>query len=94
MPFVTPRQLLFYVALGILALNIMTVRYRRRKSERFEKKIRELAQKSSKGITIKEISDELKVPVYDARILLRKFVSQGKMEVKKSNEVETYFFKS
>jgi DNA-directed RNA polymerase specialized sigma subunit len=91
---VTPKQLLFYVALGILAFNILTVRYRRRNAERLERKLRDLAQKSGREITIQEISEELKVPVYDAKILLRKFISQGKMEVKKRGEAETYYFKS
>jgi predicted small secreted protein len=90
----TPRMLLISVSLGIIILNIFTVRYRGKKAEALEKKLRVIAQKKEGGVTIEEISEVLQLPLYDAKILARKFVTQGKIGTKKRGDEELYVFRS
>jgi hypothetical protein len=88
-----PRTLLFYISLWIIIFNILTVRFRNRKAVRFENRLRELSEIKGEEMTIQGISAELEIPLYDAKILARKFVSKGKMEIQ-PGETETYVFKS
>jgi len=91
----TPTWLLLYVALGIVLFNILTVKFRERRFARLEKGLRALAEKKGDEITLQQISQELQIPLYDAKILARKFVSKGKMEPKKAGgKEEAYVFKT
>lgn len=82
------------VFVGIIFLNLLTVKYRSRNTEKLEKKLRELAENKKSGLTIDEISAELKIPLYDAKILTRKFITQGKVKINNLEGVETFVFKS
>ncbi len=86
-------MLLFYISLWIIIFNILTLKYRERKASRFEDKLRTLA-KDGAELSIQKISEELDIPLYDARILTRKFITRGKMEMRGAGELETYVFKS
>lgn len=89
----TPRLLLVYVALGIIVFNLLTVRFRERNATRIEKSLRKIAERKGGEMTLQEISSELHMPLYDAKILMRKFTSKGKVEVRGSGEKEVYVLK-
>jgi hypothetical protein len=86
-------MLLFYISLLIVLFNIITVKFRNQKAARFENRLRVFSEKMGREMTIQGISSELEIPIYDAKILARKFVSKGKMEIQ-PGETETYVFKS
>jgi hypothetical protein len=88
------RLLLLVVSIGIIFLNLLTVKYRSRTAGKLEKKLRELAENKKRGLTLNEISAELNIPLYDAKILTRKFITQGKVKVKHLGGVEMFVFKS
>jgi|GEM_PF-3811518 len=90
----SPRILLLLVSLGILIVNLLTVRFRERKAAGLENRLRIVAENSGESLTVEGISQVLEIPIYDAKILTRKFVSKGKMTVKKGEGNEIYVFKS
>ncbi len=90
----TPRMILVYISLLIVLFNLLTLKYRERKAARLEDKLRSLAKRDGFEMSIHNISAELEIPLYDARILTRKFVTRGKMEMRRVGEMETYVFKS
>ena len=90
----SPRILLLVVAIGILAVNLLTVRFRERKAAGFENRLRTVAENGGEALTVEGISRVLEIPIYDAKILTRKFVSKGKMDVERIEGDEVYVFKS
>jgi hypothetical protein len=89
----TPRLFLILVTLGIIAFNLITVKVRTRNASKLEIKLRILAKEKGTGVTLQDISQELKVPAYDAKILIRRFVTQGKMDVQRTEDNEFYVFR-
>lgn len=90
----TPRSVLIAVSIGIIIFNILTVKYRERHLSLLEKRLRVLSEEDGKALTIESVSRDLNMPVYDARILMRKFVSKGKVDVRAGADGEAYVFKS
>jgi len=89
----TPQQLLVLVSIIIILLNVLTVRYREGKLRRLEQRLRGVAERAGGELTLEEISQGLGIPIYDARILVRKFVSKGKMEMRRRDGRTAYVFK-
>ncbi|GBE55908.1 MAG TPA: hypothetical protein ENH13_01815 [Euryarchaeota archaeon] len=90
----SPRVLLLLVSIGILIVNLFTVRFRERKAASFENRLRAVAENGGETLTVEGISQALEIPIYDAKILTRKFVSKGKMDVQGIEGEEVYVFKS
>ncbi len=89
----TPRSVLIAVSIGVILFNLLTVRYRERHLSLLEKRLRVLTEGNDKALTIESVSRDLNIPVYDARILMRKFVSKGKVDVRAGVDGEAYVFK-
>ncbi len=90
----SPRILLFLVALAIIFLNITAVKLREKKLKRFETELRKAAVRKEGGFTVQEVAKILDLHVYDAKILTKKLVSKGKMDVRVKDDVPTYSFKA
>jgi len=90
----SPRFLLLLVSIAILIVNLLTVRFREQKAEKLENQLRIAAENGGETLTVEGISQVLEIPLYDAKILTRKFVSRGKMDVERNEGEEVYVFKS
>lgn len=93
----SPRILLILVSISIIILNILTIHFREKKAEKLETRLRLVAKRRGEPLTLEEISKDLDIHVYDARILTRKFMSSGKMTALKGEdekEPEQFIFKS
>jgi len=89
----TPRQILIIVSAGIIIFNILTVKFRKRALSAHEHLLREL-EKNKGQLTIEHISKELDMHKHDAMVMVKKFMSQGKMDTQKKEGEEVYFFKT
>ncbi|MFV2041051.1 MAG: hypothetical protein ACC644_03570 [Candidatus Hydrothermarchaeales archaeon] len=72
----------------------MTVRFREQKAEKLENRLRIVAENGGEALTVEGISQVLEIPLYDAKILTRKFVSRGKMDVLQGEGGDEYVFRS
>lgn len=90
----SPRFLLFLVSIAILIVNLLTVRFREQKAEKLENRLRIVAENGGEALTVEGISQVLEIPLYDAKILTRKFVSRGKMDVLQGEGGDEYVFRS
>ncbi len=90
----SPRFMLLLVSIAILIVNLLTVRFREQKAEKLENQLRIAAENGGETLTVEGISQVLEIPLYDAKILTRKFVSRGKMDVERNEGEEVYVFKS
>ncbi len=86
--------MLLLVSIAILIVNLLTVRFREQKAEKLENQLRIAAENGGETLTVEGISQVLEIPLYDAKILTRKFVSRGKMDVERNEGEEVYVFKS
>ncbi len=90
----SPRILLLVVSIAILIVNLLTVRFRERKAENLENPLRIGAENGGDALTVEGISRALEIPLYDAKILTRKFLSKGKMDMQRIEGEEVYVFKT
>jgi hypothetical protein len=90
----TPQLVLFYVATAVVIFNILTVKIREKNADSLEGKVIELITEKGGEIRAQDVSKIFKIPLYDAKILMRKYVSKGKMQVKRDGKDEVYFLKS
>ncbi len=90
----SPRFMLLLVSIAILIVNLLTVRFREQKAEKLENQLRIAAENGGETLTVEGISQVLEIPLYDAKILTRKFVSRGKMDVERNEGEAVYVFKS
>lgn len=78
----------FFLLLALLA--VLTSRAREIRFRAREKKVLELGKKF-KAFTLEQAAGELKMREYNAKILLRKLESRGRLKVKKENGKEEYY---
>lgn len=76
---------LFLALLAVLTSRAREIRFRVR-----EKKVLELGKKF-KTFTFEQVSRELGIKEYNAKILLRKLASRGKIKVRRDGEKEEYY---
>ncbi len=88
----SPRNFLIAVFIALVFFNLITVYYRKRGIARAERRLRKLSKKK-KWISPRDVSRELDIPIYDAKILLKKLTAQGKVDLKKTDNETHYSFK-
>ena len=72
-----PRTVLYLLFILVIIVNIITLMVRKKKFLKLERSVLDLAASLQRTMTLEEISSDLGVSLYDAKILLRKSVSRG-----------------
>ncbi len=87
----SPRMVLLLLFIMVLVANIITLMVRKKKFLNLEGRVFDLAKSKNGAITLEEISTELGVSIYDAKILMRKSVARGntKVEINDGKKVFT-----
>jgi len=87
---ISVRVFLAAVSFSLAVLAFLTSKIREARLEEKEKKVFELGKRLGM-LEVERVAEELKIKEYNARILLRKLASRGKIKAKKEGEKEVYY---